>query len=199
MTMTATDPWIIIVGAGPAGLLLALLLGRRGVSVRLLEKDELFENRPRATHYAGPAALVLHRAGVLEEARARGLTLDSIGWRTLDQRYLGGFSQTVFAPDDQALMVCLPLDRVVELLLEHIAKLPNVQVDYQHEVVEVGQDEQSAWVDIEVKSTLERHRLRAQYVAGCDGANSRVRRDLFGHNFPGFTWDQQIVATNVST
>lgn len=192
----ATNPWIIIVGAGPAGLLLALLLGRQGVSVHVLEKDETFESRPRATHYAGPAALVLERAGVLDEARKRGLLLDTICWRKLDQTYLGGFSQKVFPEDDKSLMVCLPLDRVVELLLEHIGRLPNVKVSYNHEVVDVGQDEHSAWVDL--KSPEKQNRLRAQYVAGCDGANSSVRRALFGREFPGFTWDQQIVATNVS-
>jgi len=40
--------------------------------------------------------------------------------------------------------------------------------------------------------------MAADYVIGCDGANSKVRRSLFGDwNFPGFTWGEQIVATNL--
>jgi 2-polyprenyl-6-methoxyphenol hydroxylase-like FAD-dependent oxidoreductase len=40
--------------------------------------------------------------------------------------------------------------------------------------------------------------VEGDYVVGCDGANSTVRRKLFGEMvFPGFTWDEQIVATNV--
>lgn len=38
----------------------------------------------------------------------------------------------------------------------------------------------------------------ADYIVGCDGANSIVRRNLFGDMvFPGFTWDKQIVATSM--
>ena len=41
--------------------------------------------------------------------------------------------------------------------------------------------------------------VKAKYVVGCDGANSIVRRKLFGEEYPGFTWDAQIIATNVSS
>jgi 2-polyprenyl-6-methoxyphenol hydroxylase-like FAD-dependent oxidoreductase len=40
--------------------------------------------------------------------------------------------------------------------------------------------------------------MEGDYVVGCDGANCTVRRRLFGEmEFPGFTWEEQIVATNV--
>lgn len=40
--------------------------------------------------------------------------------------------------------------------------------------------------------------VRGDWIVGCEGANSGVRRSLFGSSFPGKTWDAQIVATNVS-
>ncbi len=46
---------IIVVGAGPAGLLLALILAREGISVTVLEANEKIDERPRACLY-GPAA-----------------------------------------------------------------------------------------------------------------------------------------------
>ncbi|WP_163068688.1 FAD-dependent oxidoreductase, partial [Acinetobacter baumannii] len=48
-------PFILIVGAGPSGLLLALMLGKKGIPVRLLEAAASLDNRPRATHYSPPA------------------------------------------------------------------------------------------------------------------------------------------------
>lgn len=46
---------VVVVGAGPAGLLLALILAREGVTVSVLEANEKLDARPRALLY-GPAA-----------------------------------------------------------------------------------------------------------------------------------------------
>ncbi|EXJ53378.1 uncharacterized protein A1O5_13367 [Cladophialophora psammophila CBS 110553] len=192
--MTDRAPWVIVIGAGPAGLLLGLMLGQKGVPVHIVEKGDRIDDRPRATHYSAPALRELHRAGVLEEARRRGFIIESISWRKLDLTYLGGFSQKVFPKDDKELMVCLPLDRLGQLLVEHLNYLSNVDIKYRHEVVDIGQDDCSAWV--EVQTPTGKQKLRAKYVVGCDGASSKLRRCLFGDNFPGFTWEEQIVATN---
>ena len=89
------------------------------------------------------------------------------------------------------------------MLSEHLLRYQNAELRLGHKVVDLGEEEGKAWVDVvfdgqsdgaeEVKKKME-----ADYVVGCDGANSRVRRSLFGdRNFPGWTWDEQIVATNV--
>ena len=54
-----------------------------------------------------------------------------------------------------------------------------------------------AWVECKTAKG-EETRFEGDYVYGCDGANSNVRRCLLGDlNFPGKTRDEQIVATNV--
>ena len=69
-------------------------------------------------------------------------------------------------------------------------------MEWGSKVMDIGQDEDKAWVEVEKADG--RKRFEADYVVGCDGANSQVRRCLFGKSFPGKTWDEQIVATNVS-
>ncbi len=66
---------------------------------------------------------------------------------------------------------------------------------YNHKVVEIGQDDSKAWVQVETPTGSQTH--EADYIVGCDGANSKIRRCLFGESvYPGHTWEEQIVATN---
>ncbi|GJC93534.1 FAD binding domain-containing protein [Colletotrichum higginsianum] len=54
---------VVVVGAGPSGLLLALLLSKHGIAVHILEAQDHLDQQPRAAHY-GPAAMPeLIRAG----------------------------------------------------------------------------------------------------------------------------------------
>jgi 2-polyprenyl-6-methoxyphenol hydroxylase-like FAD-dependent oxidoreductase len=83
-----------------------------------------------------------------------------------------------------------------EVLLKHCEKNSNVTVLWNKKVTDVGSDEKGAWAVVEGECGKE-ERWRADYICGCDGANSQVRKSLFGNEFPGKTWDAQIIATNV--
>ena len=188
-------PWVIIVGAGPSGLLLGLLLAKRGIPVHLLDLSNKLDEQPRATHYAAPAMYELRRAGVLEDLRAAGFMPDGVCWRKLDGTYLAGLNATVLG-DDPDRMVCLPLNRLGKILYDHLQRQPSATVSWDHKVVAIGQDADKAWAKVETSEGSKT--LEAPYIVGCDGANSQVRRSLFGDKlFPGKTWDERIVATNV--
>ena len=194
---TPSKPWAIIVGAGPSGLLLGLMLAKRGIPVQVIDKSNELDTQPRATHYGPPAMYELRRAGVVDDLRAQGFHPDGVCWRKLDGTHIAGLKSHV-AADDPDRMVCLPLNRLGRILMEHIQRQPTATVTWGHEVKGVGQDEGKAWVDVQTPDGEKR--LEAEYIIGCDGANSQVRRSLFGDfEFPGKTWDEQIVATNVST
>lgn len=98
-------------------------------------------------------------------------------------------------PDHPTRMVVLPLDRLGQLLYEHIMNQPTAQVKWSHRVVRIGQDDDKAWVEIETPDGLQKS--TADYVIGCDGASSTIRRELFGPEYPGETLNAQIIATNV--
>lgn len=92
-------------------------------------------------------------------------------------------------------LVVLPLGQLGEILYEHLQRQPTVSVRWSHRVVKVGQDGDKAWVDVETGDG--KKRFEADYVLGCDGASSTVRRELFGPEYPGETLNAQLVATNV--
>ncbi|KAI1867487.1 hypothetical protein JX265_007289 [Neoarthrinium moseri] len=188
---------VVVVGAGPSGLLLSLLLAKHGIPVHLLEASDKLDDRPRAAIYGPPAIPDLKRAGILEEVRRRGMTLNTMAWRRYDDHtYITGMDGSILADVDgeDLRTTCLVLDELDRLMLDEFVTKYNGQVSWQHKVVDVGQDANSAWV---VAETPEGQvKVHGDYVVGCDGATSQVRKSLFDE-FPGFTWDQQIVATNV--
>ncbi|KAJ3540336.1 hypothetical protein NM208_g5118 [Fusarium decemcellulare] len=195
MAVTATQ--VLIVGAGPAGQLLGLMLAKQDVSVTIVEQSSKLDDNPRATHYGPPAMRILNFAGVGEEVRAKGLAVDTVAWRHLDGTYIAGISHET-QKDSSDRMIALPLGELAEILYEHAKSLPKIKYLFDRRVVNIGQNESEAWVEAIDVNSNEKSRLQAEYVVGCDGANSIIRRSLFGDwKFPGKTWDEQIVATNV--
>jgi len=194
---------VVIVGAGPAGLLLGLLLSQEGISVDILEASHELDTQPRAAYY-GPAAVPdLKRARLIDEIRRRGLSPSFMSWRKW------GTFETIATLDGELLddvdgqdlrKACLPLNDLALLILERFSANSCSNIFWNHRVVDSGQDGNQAWVDVEVEESGKkvRKRIYGDYVVGCDGGRSAVRKSQFGEDFPGFTWDKQIVATNAS-
>ncbi|TAQ83484.1 hypothetical protein B7494_g8191 [Chlorociboria aeruginascens] len=166
---------VIVVGAGPSGLVLSLQLAKAGIQVTLLDAADKIDERPRAAHYAPSAVRELRRAGVLDDVRKEGLVPGDIYWRKLD---------------------VLPLGHLDTVLLEHTKRFPNLDVRWNHPVRTVEQDKKSVTAIIGLADGSEM-RITADYLCGCDGAKSAVRKSLFGNKFEGKTWETQIIATNV--
>lgn len=194
---------VLIVGAGPSGLLLTLLLARSGINVELIEQTDALDTNPRASHYAEPSNYEFERAGVLDDIRAEGFFPDGVSWRKLDEKKTRLVKLTNPTPEDGKVdpvferyrMVCLPLHRLGKILEAAVKKQPTAKIHYQYKVSSIGQDDNRAWVKADTPEGEQT--LEADYIVGCDGANSIIRRSLFGNDFPGHTWDEQIVATNV--
>ncbi len=188
---------MIVVGAGPIGLLLALNLAKAGISVDVLEAASRVDESLRAALHSAPGIIELRRAGVLEDVRAAGYIPRSFTFRKLDGAPIASLS-TSDLPDDYAdKRTCLPVGQLCEILKNHLAKHSIARVFYATTVRRVGQGWRTAWAEVESSGGLQRY--DADFVVGCDGAKSIVRRSLFGERagFPGRSWDVQIVTTNV--
>ncbi|CAK7214550.1 hypothetical protein SBRCBS47491_002182 [Sporothrix bragantina] len=191
---------VIVVGAGPSGLLLAILLAKAGVPVELLEQTRALDKNPRASHYTDSSCREFERAGVLDALIARGFFPNGVSWRKMDEQRTRLVRLINANPDttDRYRMVCLPLDQLGILLETELNKLTNAVIRYDHKVVALKDDPKDSQVSLEVETPDGPRTFSADYVVGCDGGNSTMRKLLFGAGvFPGFTWDKQIVATNM--
>lgn len=190
--LSLTYEKVIIVGAGPSGLLLGILLAKQGIHVQLLEMSNALDTNPRAAHYAATAVQEFRRAGVLDDVIKAGFKPDGVAFREFDGSYIAGNKSDLTLPD---AMVCLPLDRADRIFLDHFLAQKTAEMLWEHRVVDIEQDEKEARVQVETVDGLKV--MAADYVLGCDGANSQIRKSLFGDSFPGETLQHQIIATNV--
>jgi 2-polyprenyl-6-methoxyphenol hydroxylase-like FAD-dependent oxidoreductase len=184
---------VLVVGAGPSGLLLALLLAKQGIQVKVLEKSNEFDKQPRASFYSLPAIHELKRAGVFDEVSEKAYHANGVSWRYIDGTRIASIRSEDAPPE--AKMVSMPLDELIPLIAKYLEKESTAEILLSHEVLASGQSDDHAWVD--VKTPDGEKRFTATYLVGADGGSSKIRHDLFGKNFPGRTWDKQIVATNV--
>ena len=191
---------ILIVGAGPSGLLLALLLAQRNIPSVVLEGYDYLDTRLRATQYGVPATRVFRRAGILEDIRAASIgSFPTIKWRRVsDKEVLTGIDMSC-VKDHPDRMTILQLGEIIKIMYRHCLERGKglIEVKFQHRVTSVGQDGGKAWADVEVGEEKKNVRFEADYIIGCDGATSAVRRSLFGREWPGQTFDYQFIVQNV--
>jgi 2-polyprenyl-6-methoxyphenol hydroxylase-like FAD-dependent oxidoreductase len=177
-----TDADVIIVGAGPTGLMLACELRLAGVRPLVLERQRQIRDIPKAGGLSGQILQLLRYRGELERFEAA-----STAPRPAPRFPWGGmhvdFTQLA-DPPMQALP--LPQPRLERVLDEHAREL-GADIRRGQEVVGLSQDD--ATVTADVRGPDRPDRVTARYLVGCDGSRSPVR-DLAGIPFPGTTYPE---------
>ncbi|MFG6199896.1 FAD-dependent monooxygenase [Nonomuraea sp. JJY05] len=176
------DADVIIVGAGPTGLMLAAELRLAGVRPLVLERQPKPRDTPKAGGLGGQILELLRHRGLLERFEAA-----CTGPVPAPRFPFGGvhldFTQLADPP-----LHALPLpQQLLERLLDERAAELDADIRRGHEVTGVSQDD--AAVSVEVRDPDGPYRITARYLVGCDGARSRVR-DWAGIGFPGITYPE---------
>jgi len=184
---------ILIAGGGPVGLLCAWLLGRRGLAVRLFDNNSELQADPRAatTH---PATLDLLTEDGLDEDMARvGLVAPIFQfWDRPSQQLVAQFDHAILKNDTRhPFVVQCEQFKTAKLLLDRLRAFSNVEVLFDHEVIDVVQDADSVTVHVRGRAGAVAHHSGA-YLIGADGGRSTVRRRA-GIKFEGFTWPERFI------
>jgi 3-(3-hydroxy-phenyl)propionate hydroxylase len=190
------DTSVVVVGAGPVGLITALGLARAGVDVTLIEAAQPTDGAPSAHDmvYHWSVLPGLQRLGVLPDMCAAGL----IGrkWTVLiaatGERITIDLSQQLAGRVAFPHTVHLDHDRLTEVVLPHLRRCGNVRSISGTRVIAVAPD--AAGVTVTADGPQGETVTRADWLVGTDGAHSVVRRSV-GIGFAGWTWPQRFVAT----
>lgn len=181
--MRVTDTDVIIVGAGPTGLMLAAELCQAGVRPLVLERQPQLREIPKANGIGGQILQLLRYRGLLDRIEAA-----STGPVHPAPRYPFGNVHVDFSPLAEPPLrgLTLPQPKLERLLDEHAREL-GADLHRGQEVVGVGQDHETVTADVHGPDGP--YRVTARYLVGCDGGRSRVR-DLAGILFPGTTYPE---------
>ncbi|MEO3872250.1 FAD-dependent monooxygenase [Nonomuraea sp. B12E4] len=175
---------VIIVGAGPTGLMAACELALAGVSCAIVEKRGSDSNVTRAFGLHARALELLDARGMGDELVARGNPL-----RTVYPAYA---SRVDFGRlDTRYPMLLIVPQNGTELILQQRATDLGVEIRRNANVVGLTQDAESVRLSLEDGTEL-----AARYVIGADGAHSTVR-DLVDVGFAGATYSLPMLLADV--
>ncbi|AOH85856.1 hypothetical protein AWL63_19755 [Sphingomonas panacis] len=195
----AFDFDVIISGAGPVGLTMTIDLGRRGIRTLIMERDPSTAPWPKMDRSNARTMEIYRRLGIVDRVRALGYPgdnpMDVLLVRTMNEPAIANIP---FASVDEkrALVAAtndgtIPLEpyqlvsqNAIEPLLREVAEheTPNTTVRYGLELVDFEQDEAGVTVRArrtDGSDTIET--FRSQYLVGCDGGRSTVRKHLGIH------------------
>ncbi len=186
------DTQVLIVGAGPTGLTLAIDLGLRGIRCMVVEQKPAPQFLPKMERCNARTMEIYRRMGIADRIRAAALPADApmdvfivencVKPPLLRTHYpsVNEFRATIAKSEDGSQPLepyQLVSQYTLEPLLKEVAEsLPSVDVRFGHEFVSFEQDAQG--VIAQVKSGGAMSHIRAAYLIGCDGGNSPVRRQL---------------------
>ena len=186
---------VLIVGAGPTGLVLALWLTLMGVRVRIIDKASEPGSTSRALAVQGRTLEFYQQVGLAQEVVERGHQVAAVNlWvkgaktATVPLQEMGRGMSAFPAP------VIFPQDEHERLL---ITRLRAVGVEVERDAELLGFEDGGR----EVRATLRRSdgtqfACSAAYLAGCDGARSKTREALHV-GFPGGTYDHLFYVADV--
>lgn len=169
---------VVIVGAGPVGLVLSALLANEGLEVLTLEREADPGYRPRARHLDGEAMRVLQTIGVAEASEKVMRSLG--GFKLADAQGRTLLEQPVdpTCPGSQGwiddFQMFQPL--IVEILFEYLRQRANASLRTRSEVTSLDQRDDHVFVGITDTLDGTLTSVSAKYAVGCDGADSRVRQ-----------------------
>jgi len=176
-----------IVGAGPVGVVAALACAKAGMRVTLFEAEREIDHSPRAATTHPSTLQMLAELGLLEEFRSVGLTARYFQfWDGATRTLVAEFDHEVLRDETPfPYVVQTEQHKLCEIGLRRLAAMANAELRLGTPVTDVAQDGKSVRLAASGEHSFD-------YVIGCDGGRSTVRKCL-DIEFEGYTWPERFL------
>jgi 3-(3-hydroxy-phenyl)propionate hydroxylase len=195
----SSEAGVIIVGAGPVGLMTALLLSEQGIEWGLIASEPVLAGDLRASTFHPPTLDLLGRLGLAEPLIAQGLVSPTWQVRLHATGERAEFDLSVIADDtDHPFRLQCEQSRLCALVLERLQADPKGTLMLGWTVDGVTADETGVALTARPVDApgADPQTFRARYLIGADGSRSVVRRAM-GIGFEGMTYPETtILATS---
>ena len=182
---------VIVAGAGPVGLVAALVLADAGVKVTVLEKRAALNTASKASTFHPPTLEILAHLGVLPLVLDLGVIADRVQFRTAAEGVFAAFSLSLLKGDTPyPFRMHLEQAQVTPLLLRRIRRHRHAEIWFNAEIVALSTEGEGVRARIR-RDGLDSD-LTGQYLIGADGSRSRVR-DALGASFDGIVYPDKIL------
>src|SRR5262245_7678770 len=186
---------VLIIGAGPTGLVLALWLTRLGVKVRIIDKTAEPGTTSRALAVQARTLELYRQLDLTDAVLKLGHKVPAVNlWVKGEPTTRLSFERIGSDLTPYSFLHIFPQDQHERLLIDRLEAL-GVSVERRTELVSFT-DEGSRVIARLRKPEGQEESCEASYIAGCDGARSTVR-EVTGTGFPGGTYRQLFYVADV--
>jgi 2-polyprenyl-6-methoxyphenol hydroxylase-like FAD-dependent oxidoreductase len=185
----------LIVGAGPTGLVLALWLTRFGVNIRIIDKLAASGTTSRALAVQGRTLEFYQQFGLAQAVVDRGHKVPALNlWVKSKPAARVPLEKMGQGLTPFSFPIIFPQDEHEALLIKRLSEL-GIEIERQVELMDFADR------GGEIRATLRKAGVEETgsyaYLAGCDGARSRVR-EVLGAGFPGGTYDHLFYVADIA-
>ncbi len=189
-------PHVLVAGAGPVGLVSALVLGTAGIRVTVVEGANDLNIDLRASTFHPPTLDMLSSYGLTDDLIPQGLVARYTQQRDRKDGLIAEFDMHTLK-DDTNFPFRLQCEqwKLTHLIKAKLAQMPHVQMLFGTQVELVSQTDDV--VSVSLKTNGETHQLQTDYLIGADGASSAVRKSM-GIEFEGYTYPERFLVISTA-